>query len=136
MSNPTPGLPPPSQGNIIRQTILRARLVWRLIRDPRVFWLWKLIPVAGVGYLFLGPLDIITDLIPVIGLTDDAGILLGSLWLFVELCPPEIVKEHMDDLTALTVKASWKPAQDHRGPGEKEQEKLPEKTGEPGKKTE
>jgi uncharacterized membrane protein YkvA (DUF1232 family) len=124
MSNPTPSLPGP-KGNIAKQTLLQLRLIWRLMRDPRVNWLLKLIPIGGVGYLLLGPLDLLTDLIPVIGLTDDAGILLGSLWLFVELCPPDIVKEHMDDLTSVTVKGSWK---------ETEKDVLPEKTGEPTEK--
>ncbi|MGB7539126.1 MAG: DUF1232 domain-containing protein [Anaerolineales bacterium] len=120
MSNPTPGLPSPQQRNIIQSTILRVRLVWRLIRDPRVLWLLKLIPVGGLLYVFF-PLDLITDLIPVIGLTDDAGIILGSLWLFVEMCPPDVVKEHMDDLTAINVKGTWK---------EPEQQKLPGGSGE------
>jgi uncharacterized membrane protein YkvA (DUF1232 family) len=120
MSNPTPSLPAP-KGNIVQQTLFRLRLIWRLMRDPRVNWLLKLIPIGGVGYLLLGPLDLVTDLIPVIGLTDDAGIILGSLWLFVELCPPDIVKEHMDDLMSITVKGTWK---------ETEKDKLPEKTEE------
>lgn len=134
MSNPTPNLPAPAQGNIIRSTILRVRLVWRLMRDPRVLWLYKLVPLGGLLYL-LFPFDLLIDLAPVIGQLDDAGIILGSLWLFVELCPQDIVKEHWDDLTALNVKATWKPAQDRGGPGATEQEKLPGKTVEPEKKT-
>jgi uncharacterized membrane protein YkvA (DUF1232 family) len=128
MSNPTPSLPGP-KGNIVRQTLLQLRLIWRLMRDPRVNWLLKLIPIAGVGYLLLGPLDLITDIVPVLGLTDDAGIILGSLWLFVEMCPPDIVKEHMDDLTSVTIKGTWK---EEKTDGEKE--KLPEKSGEPADK--
>ena len=112
MSNPTPILPSPQQRNVIQSTILRVRLVWRLIRDPRVLWLLKLIPVGGLLYVFF-PFDLILDLAPIIGQLDDAGIILGSLWLFVEMCPPDIVKEHMDDLTAINVKGTWKtPEQD------------------------
>jgi uncharacterized membrane protein YkvA (DUF1232 family) len=126
MSNPTPSLPGPSQGNIIQQTILQLRLVWRLLRDSRVLWLLKLIPVGGVLYVFF-PFDLIVDLAPIIGQLDDAGILLGSLVLFVQMCPPDVVKEHMDDLTSVTVKGSWK---------ETEKEKLPEKIGESTEKAE
>jgi uncharacterized membrane protein YkvA (DUF1232 family) len=132
MSNPTPNLPAPAQGNIISSTILRIRLVWRLMRDPRVLWLYKLIPLGGLLYL-LFPFDLLIDLAPVIGQLDDAGIILGSLWLFVELCPQDIVKDHWDDLTAIHVKASWNPARDHDGPGDKDQDRLPEKTGGPEK---
>jgi uncharacterized membrane protein YkvA (DUF1232 family) len=120
MSNPTPNLPTPPQGNVIRQTILRARLVWRLMRDPRVLWLIKLIPFSSLIYL-LFPTDIIIDVIPILGQLDDMGVILASLWLFVELCPSDIVKEHWDDLTAVHVKGTWK---------DTEQEKLPGPAGE------
>jgi|WetSurMetagenome_2_1015567.scaffolds.fasta_scaffold864305_1 uncharacterized membrane protein YkvA (DUF1232 family) len=122
MSNPTPRLPSPPQGNIIKKTILQLRLVWRLIRDPRILWWFKLIPVGGVLYL-LFPLDLIMDLAPIIGQLDDAGIILGSLWLFVELCPPDIVQEHMNDLTAVSVKATWKETEQGILPGESESTK-------------
>jgi uncharacterized membrane protein YkvA (DUF1232 family) len=128
MSNPTPRLPAP-QGNIIQQTLLQLRLIWRLLRDPRILWLLKLIPIGGVLYV-LFPFDLLIDLAPVIGQLDDAGLLLGSLWLFVEMCPPDIVKEHMDDLTSVTVKGTWKEEE------QKGTEKLPEKTGEPAEKAE
>jgi uncharacterized membrane protein YkvA (DUF1232 family) len=127
MTNPTPRLPAP-QGNIIQQTLLQLRLIWRLIRDPRILWALKLIPIGGVAYL-LFPFDLLVDLAPVIGQLDDAGIILGSLWLFVEMCPPDIVKEHMDDLTSVTIKGTWK---EEKTDGEKE--KLPEKSGEPADK--
>jgi uncharacterized membrane protein YkvA (DUF1232 family) len=122
MSNPIPSLPSPSQGNIIKKTILQLRLVWRLIRDPRILWWFKLIPVGGALYL-LFPLDLIMDFAPIIGQLDDAGIILGSLWLFVEMCPPDIVQEHMDDLTAVNVKGTWKETEQGKLPGESDSTK-------------
>jgi uncharacterized membrane protein YkvA (DUF1232 family) len=133
MTNETPRLPAP-QGNIIRQTLLQLRLIWRLMRDPRILWLLKLIPLGGVLYLFF-PFDMLVDLAPIIGQLDDAGILLGSLWLFVEMCPPDVVKEHMDDLTSVTVKGTWKEEKKGETP-EAGKEKLPEKTGEAARKQE
>ena len=115
MSNPTPRLPAPP-GNIVRQTLFRARLIWRLMRDPRVHWMWKLVPVGGLAYV-LFPFDFLPDLAPIIGQMDDVGLFIGSLWLFMELCPDDVVKEHWDDLTAVTVKGSWK---------ESDKDKLPE----------
>lgn len=104
MTSQPPGLPAP-QGNILRQTVLRGKLVWRLMRDPRVSWLLKLIPAGGAAYA-IWPFDLVIDLAPVIGQVDDLGILFSSLWLFVELCPPEIVREHWDALTAV-VPGTW-----------------------------
>jgi uncharacterized membrane protein YkvA (DUF1232 family) len=117
MSTQPPSLPAP-QGNVVRQTIFRARLIWRLMRDGRVLWVWKLIPVAGLIYVAF-PFDFIPDFAPIIGQLDDLGIFLGSLWLFVELCPPDVVKEHWDELMAVTVKGSWQ---------EVKADALPEKT--------
>jgi uncharacterized membrane protein YkvA (DUF1232 family) len=132
MSNSTPNLPAPPQGNIIRQTILRIRLIWRLFRDPRVPWWAKLIPAAGVIYL-LSPLDFLVDWVPPIGQLDDAGILLASFWLFQELCPQDVVKEHWDDLTTVTVKGTWKEEKKEMEPeAEKLSEKAKSTTGKTG----
>lgn len=76
----------------IRQSILQARLVWRLFFDGRVSWLLKLIPVAGIAYVIF-PFDFIPDFFPAIGQMDDLGIFLGSVWLFVDLIPKVIVEE-------------------------------------------
>ncbi len=66
---------------------LRARLVFRLLGDRRVNLLLKAIPVAGVAYC------LVPDLL--IGPFDDATVLAGAAMLFTELCPPEVVNEHM-----------------------------------------
>jgi uncharacterized membrane protein YkvA (DUF1232 family) len=117
----TANLPDPQtqQGNILRRGILRARLIWRLWRDRRVFWLWKLIPIGGIFYVVF-PLDFIPDLIPVAGQMDDLGIFLGSLWLFQELCPAEVVAEHWNNLTG-TVPASVVEPEPKQLPGAKKE---------------
>jgi uncharacterized membrane protein YkvA (DUF1232 family) len=90
----------PSQGGMIRDFVLRIKLILRLIGDRRVNPWLKVIPVAGVLYL-LSPLDIIPDIaLPVLGELDDAAILWLTNYLFVELCPPEIVQQHVKALTA------------------------------------
>ena len=62
------------------------RLVLRLLADRRVNPLLKLIPIGTVIYFF------IPDLI--IGPFDDALIFGLGIYIFIELCPPEIVEEH------------------------------------------
>jgi uncharacterized membrane protein YkvA (DUF1232 family) len=92
----------PPQGGVVRDFVLRVKLIVRLIRDRRIsFWL-KLIPTAGVIYLFT-PMSIIPDItLPIIGELDDAAVLWITNYLFVELCPPEIVREHVKALSAGT----------------------------------
>ena len=89
----------PPQGGMVRDFILRVKLILRLIGDRRVSPWLKIIPVAGVAYL-LSPLDIIPDIaLPGIGELDDAAILWLTNYLFVELCPPQVVNEHVKALT-------------------------------------
>ena len=88
-------------GNLVNQ----ARLVWRLLRDRRVSGWVKLIPVAGLAYL-LSPIDLLPDfLIPGLGELDDLTIILVSLKMFVDLAPPEIVREHLNNLRRRAAKS-------------------------------
>jgi len=90
----------PPQGGMIRDFILRVKLIWRLIRDRRVSPWLKIIPVAGLIYL-ISPIDLIPDIaLPVIGELDDAAVLWLTNYLFIELCPPNIVQEHVNALNA------------------------------------
>jgi hypothetical protein len=74
----------------LKELILRIRLVLRLMGDHRVNPFFKLIPVATIVYLIV-PFDI-----P--GPVDDAAVLWLGNSLFVELCPPGVVQEHLDQL--------------------------------------
>jgi uncharacterized membrane protein YkvA (DUF1232 family) len=79
--------------------IKQGRLVWRLLRDGRVPSWTKMIPLVGLVYL-LSPIDLIPDLmLPGLGQLDDLAVILLSLKLFIELCPPGVVKEYLGDLT-------------------------------------
>ncbi len=90
----------PPQGGMIRDFVLRVKLILRLIGDRRVSPWLKIIPIAGVVYL-ISPIDIISDIaLPVIGELDDAAILWLTNYLFIELCPPQIVAEHVKALNA------------------------------------
>ena len=62
------------------------KLVMRLIGDDRVNPLLKILPIGSVIYL------LVPD--PIIGPFEDATFIGFATYLFVELCPPEIVEEH------------------------------------------
>jgi len=94
---------------MLRELGIRLKLILRLMRDSRVNLLLKLLPVGTLAYL------IVPDL--AIGPIDDAVVIwLGSV-LFVELCPPEIVKEHMDALHSV-VDAEWRETDESSPPPE------------------
>ena len=63
------------------------RLVLHLMADRRVNFLLKLLPISTLVYMF-SPLDAV---IPYI---DDAVILGLGTYVFIELCPQDVVEEH------------------------------------------
>ena len=87
-------------GGLVKQ----GRLAWRLFQDARVPGWVKMIPVAGLLYL-LSPIDLIPDLmLPGLGEVDDVVLLLLSLKVFIDLSPPGIVREHLEDLFGVSRK--------------------------------
>src|SRR5262245_47069691 len=84
---------------MVRGLINQVRLTWRLLRDPRVPLSAKLIPVGALIYV-LSPLDIIPDLLPVLGQLDDLGIVLAGMRLFESFVPEYIVQEHLQALAS------------------------------------
>lgn len=88
----------PPQGGMLRDFVMRLKLIARLMGDRRVNLFLKFLPLASVAYLFW-PWDLI-PVIPVIGALDDAAILWIGTTLFVELSPPKVVQEHLDELAS------------------------------------
>ncbi len=71
-----------------------VRLFYRLMKDQRVSILAKLVPFLALLLLFTPP-ALELDFIPIIGELD--WLLVGylALRLFLWLCPPEVVREHV-----------------------------------------
>ena len=85
----------PAQGGMFRDLVLRVKLILRLLGDRRVSPWLKIIPIGGIIYL-ISPIDILSDIaLPVIGELDDVAILWITNYLFIELCPPDIVQDHV-----------------------------------------
>jgi uncharacterized membrane protein YkvA (DUF1232 family) len=66
------------------------RLIVRLLKDRRVNFLLKFLPLGALIYLVI-PLDIF----PINPLDDALVVWLGAS-LFIELCPDDIVQEHRE----------------------------------------
>ena len=71
-----------------------ARVVWGLMRDPRVPIPLKALMVAALAYL-VSPLDLIPDVIPVLGQADDLTVLLLVLDIFIRNAPADVREDHM-----------------------------------------
>lgn len=79
------------------------RLVWRLLKDERISpWLKTVLPLAVATYILL-PIDLAPDVVPILGQLDDLAIILLAARLFIELCPPSIVQEHLQRMGSAPV---------------------------------
>lgn len=68
------------------------RLVLRLLGDSRVNFFLKLIPIGALVYM------VVPEAFPVV---DDALVIGVGSYLFIELCPPDVVEEHRARLAGL-----------------------------------
>lgn len=61
-------------------------------RDPRTPWYARVVAVCVAGYA-LSPIDLIPDVIPVVGYLDDLIILPIGIWLAIRMIPSGVMEE-------------------------------------------
>ncbi len=71
-----------------------ARLVWGLARDARTPIGLKLLLGAAITYV-VTPLDLIPDVVPILGHADDLTVLLLVLDVFISNAPAAVRDEHL-----------------------------------------
>ena len=74
-----------------------VRLFYRLMTDERVPTLAKMVPSMGV-LLMLTPPALELDMIPIVGELDWLVIGYLTLKVFIWLCPPDVVREHVSQI--------------------------------------
>ena len=67
--------------------------LWIAARDPRTPRRAKLLAGAVAAYA-LSPIDLIPDIIPVLGLLDDLLIVPAGIWLALRWVPTELMEEY------------------------------------------
>lgn len=67
--------------------------LWIAARDPRTPWHAKAIAGVVAAYA-LSPIDLIPDVIPVLGYLDDLLIVPAGIWLAVRCIPPPLMAEY------------------------------------------
>ena len=81
----------------LRSLWQQIRLSWALLLDNRVPLKLKVIPLTAIAYT-LSPIDLVPDVIPVLGQLDDLGVLMAALTTFNNLAPADVAAEHMERL--------------------------------------
>ena len=80
---------------LLRTLLSHLRLAIRLVREPTVPLLTKVVPVL-TGLYVISPVDFVPDLLPVLGQLDDLSIILIGLETFLRLCPGMASTFHRD----------------------------------------
>lgn len=75
----------------------KLALGWAILGDRRVSIWAKGMAIVLAVYL-ASPLDIIPDFIPVIGVLDDALVILAGVGLLLRAVPREVVEDHVQRL--------------------------------------
>ncbi len=102
----------------IQNLTMRLKLILRLMGDKRVNFFLKLLPIGALIYL-ISPVDLIPGaVIPFIGALDDAAVIWFGATLFVNLCPEEVVQEHMNALQKVINSNA------HNAPGQEETDEV------------
>ncbi|EHR69097.1 hypothetical protein BurJ1DRAFT_0199 [Burkholderiales bacterium JOSHI_001] len=71
-----------------------ARLLWLALRHPQAPG-WLKLGAAGIALYLLSPVDLIPDVLPVIGLVDDMVIVpLAIRWLYRQL--PQALRDEIE----------------------------------------
>ncbi len=86
-------MPGQSRYRLLRNLLQEVRLAWALLRDPRVpTWPKVLIPTLWLAYLIF-PVDILPDIVPVLGEVDDLMLFLILVRLFIAMSPQDVVQD-------------------------------------------
>src|SRR5262245_6084459 len=88
-----------SRARLLRTLVSHARLAVRLIREPSVPLLVKAVPVLAAAYV-VSPIDIVPDVIPILGQLDVLTVVLFGLDAFLRISPPTAVGFHRDAIAS------------------------------------
>ena len=70
----------------------QVRLVLKLMADSRVPLYLKVIPVLSLLYVVM-PIDLVPDMIPILGQLDDVGVIILGIETFIRMSPARVVSE-------------------------------------------
>jgi len=98
----------PQKPGIVKLVPRLAKLVYRLLRDPRVPWTVKA-ALAGMAAYLASPIDLIPDWIPGAGYLDDLLVVaIGINYIFAKI-PEDVIIEHWGEDVELLKKLRRKP---------------------------
>ncbi len=77
---------------LARRLALEVHTLWLVFRHPETPWPVKALLILLLAYL-ASPVDLIPDVIPVLGMLDDLVVAAVALWLAYRLTPAHVMEE-------------------------------------------
>ena len=77
---------------LARRLALEVHTLWLVFRHRETPWPVKAVLILLLAYL-ASPVDLIPDVIPVLGMLDDLVVAAFALWLAYRLTPPHVMEE-------------------------------------------
>ena len=81
----------PSLREWARELKHQTLMVYYAVRDPRTPWHARLVAGLIVAYA-ISPIDLIPDVIPVVGYLDEIILLPAAIWLALKLLPADVLE--------------------------------------------
>jgi len=69
--------------------------LYQMIKDPSVSWVKKAAAIGALVYV-ISPIDAIPDVIPVLGLTDDAAVIMAVVAMLGNELRKYLIKNNID----------------------------------------
>ena len=77
---------------LTRRLKVEVHTLWLVFRHRETPWLAKAVLILLLAYL-ASPIDLIPDVIPILGILDDLVVAAVALWLAYRLTPPHVMEE-------------------------------------------
>ena len=77
---------------LARRLALEVHILWLVFRHRETPWPVKAVLILLLAYL-ASPIDLIPDVIPVLGMLDDLAVAAFALWLAYRLTPRHVMEE-------------------------------------------
>jgi uncharacterized membrane protein YkvA (DUF1232 family) len=98
------------KGKQLFHWILRnGYLLYLIVRHPKTPWYLRVLMFVPLAYV-LFPLDIISDLVPILGQLDDFVILRYGYLVLFKMIPPMILEESRERARTKLERINWKKA--------------------------
>lgn len=84
--------------NFLTAFMHNIELAWRLFFDKRIPLITKIVFIGILGAYVISPIDLIPDLLPVVGQVDDVVLFVLMMMQFINSCPLPFIEEHKQEI--------------------------------------